>query len=93
MNLQMRIDLAAQLGEYILSGAADWQEAKHKASLINPWFTPEFIDLASENIANNFLDKQKLQGWTSSYKLGSADPKKIGIVMAGNIPLVGFHDL
>jgi len=93
MNLQMRINLAAQLGEYILSGTADWQEAKHKASLTNPWFTPEFIDLAAGNIANNFLDNQKLQGWTSSYKLGSVDPKKIGIVMAGNIPLVGFHDL
>ena len=89
----MRIDLAAQLGEYILSGAADWQEAKHKASLTNPWFTPEFIDLAAGNIAKNFLDKGKLQNWTSSYKLGSVDPKKIGIVMAGNIPLVGFHDL
>jgi len=93
MNLQMRIDLAAQLGEYILSGAADWQEAKHKASLTNPWFTPEFIDLAAGNIAKNFLDKEKLQNWTSSYNIESVDPKKIGIVMAGNIPLVGFHDL
>jgi len=89
----MRIDLAAQLGEYILSGAADLQEAKHKASLTNPWFTPEFIDLAAGNIAKNFLDKEKLQNWTSSYKIGSVDPKKIGIVMAGNIPLVSFHDL
>ena len=92
MNLQMRIDLAAQLGEYILSGTADWQEAKHKASLTNPWFTPEFIDLAAGNIAKNFLDKEKLQSWTSSYKIEPVDPKKIGIVMAGNIPLVGFHD-
>jgi hypothetical protein len=92
MNLQMRIDLAAQLGEYILSGAAEWQEAKHKASLTNPWFTPEFIDLAAGNIAKNFLDKGKLESWTSSYKIETADPKKIGIVMAGNIPLVGFHD-
>ena len=89
----MRINLATQLGEYILSGAADWQEAKHKASLTNPWFTPEFIDLAEGNIAKNFLDKGNMQSWTSSYKLGSVDPKKIGIVMAGNIPLVGFHDL
>jgi len=93
MNLQMRINLAAQLGEYILSGAADWQEAKHKASLTNTWFTPEFIDLAAGNIAKNFLDKEKLQNWTSSYNIESVDPKKIGIVMAGNIPLVGFHDL
>ena len=93
MNLQMRIDLAAQLGQYILSDTADWQEAKQKASLANPWFTPEFIDLATGNIAKNYLDKGKLQSWTSSYKLGYVDPKKIGIVMAGNIPLVGFHDL
>jgi Acyl-CoA reductase (LuxC) len=92
MNLQMRIDLAAQLGEYILSNPADWQEAKHKASLTNPWFTPEFIDLAAGNIAKNFLNKQKLESWTSSYKIENVDPKKIGIVMAGNIPLVGFHD-
>src|SRR5215203_775396 len=92
MNLQMRIDLAAQLGEYILSSSSEWQKAKHRASLTNPWFTPEFIDLATENIAKNFLDKQKLESWPSSYKIGTADPKKIGIVMAGNIPLVGFHD-
>jgi hypothetical protein len=92
MNLQMRIDTAIQLGEYILSGSAEWQEAKHRASLINPWFTPEFIDIAAENIAKHFLDKQKLESWTSLYKIETENPKKIGIVMAGNIPLVGFHD-
>lgn len=92
MNLQMRIDTAIQLGEYILSGSGEWQEAKHRASLINPWFTPEFIDIAAENIAKHFLDKQKLESWTSLYKIETENPKKIGIVMAGNIPLVGFHD-
>ena len=92
MNLQMRIELATQLGQYILSGSPEWLEAKQRASLINPWFTPEFIDMASENIANHFLDKQKLENWTSSYKIETVAPKKIGIVMAGNIPLVGFHD-
>lgn len=92
MNLQMRIDLAAQLGEYILTGTPEWEEAKHKAGLINPWFTPEFIDIATRNIAKHFLDKRKLESWTSSYKIGEVSPKKIGIVMAGNIPLVGFHD-
>jgi len=88
----MRIDLAAQLGEYILSNPVEWQETKHKASLTNPWFTPEFIDLATGNISKNFLDKAKLESWTSAYKIENADPKNIGIVMAGNIPLVGFHD-
>ena len=92
MNLQMRIDLLAQLGEYILSNKTEWQEVKHRASLINPWFTPEFIDLASENIADRFLKKQELADWTSSHNSRISNPKKVGIVMAGNIPLVGFHD-
>ena len=88
----MRIDLAAQLGEYILSNSAEWQEAKKKANLTNPWFIPEFIDLATENIARMYLDKQKLENWASSYRIETAHPKKVGIVMAGNIPLVGFND-
>ena len=89
----MRIELAARLGEYILSNPARWRETKTKASITNPWFTPEFIDLATRNIAENFLDKQKLEDWTSSYKSETSSPKTIGIIMAGNIPLVGFHDL
>src|SRR6186997_2040936 len=92
MNLQMRIELATRLGQYILSESPEWLEAKHRASLINPWFTPEFIDIATGNIAKHFLDKQKLENWTSSYKIETVTSKKIGIVMAGNIPLVGFHD-
>ena len=92
MNLQMRIELATQLGQYILSGSPEWLEAKKRASLINPWFTSEFIDIAVGNIAKYFLDKQKLKNWTTSYKIETVTPKKIGIVMAGNIPLVGFHD-
>ena len=71
----MRIDLAAQLGEYILSNSPEWQETKQKASLTNPWFTPEFIDLATGNIAANFLDKLKLESWTSAYKIETAKPK------------------
>src|SRR5436190_12811812 len=92
MNLQMRIELANRLGQYILSESPEWLEAKQRASLINPWFTPEFIDIATGNIAKHFLDSQKLENWTSSYKIEIVAPKKIGIVMAGNIPLVGFHD-
>ena len=93
MNLPMRIDIAAQLGEYILSNSVEWHKTKREASLKNPWFTPGFIDLAVENIVKNFLAKEKLETWTSSYKMETTEPKKIGIVMAGNIPLVGFHDL
>lgn len=93
MKLQMRIELAARLGEYISSNQPGWQEAKQSASLMNPWFTREFIDLAAGNIAKHFLDKQKLSDWASQYSNEPLHQKNIGVVMAGNIPLVGFHDL
>lgn len=109
MNLQYRIDLLARLGEYILSDDTEWQAAKEKAFRENGWFIPEFIDLASGQIARSFLKKDLLKDWVASQQstansrqttvnsqqstVGSlAYPKKVGIVMAGNIPLVGFHD-
>lgn len=72
-----------------------WQEEKHKAYLENQWFVPEFIELSVNNIAQNFLQPQQLDQLAAQYKVPeeNRNPKKVGIVMAGNIPLVGFHDL
>ncbi len=95
MNLQQRIDLLSRLGEYIQSDNNEWQQAKEKASRENGWFIPEFVELAVKNIAESFLQKEELVKWTDSYTLPvlNHDPKIVGIVMAGNIPLVGFHDM
>jgi len=95
MNLQYRIDLLVRLGEYILSDNEAWQEAKEKAAYENGWFIPAFTTLATKNIANYYLQKDILQNWAANYDLPpyQAHPKTVGIVMAGNIPLVGFHDL
>lgn len=95
MNLQQRIDLLSQLGEYIQSDNIQWQQTREKASRENGWFNPEFIQLSVTNIATAFLQKETLTKWATGYHLQAMtpDPKKIGIVMAGNIPLVGFHDM
>ena len=94
MNLQHRIDLLDQLGQYILSDTENWLAAKEKASYENGWFTEEFVASATQNIANEFLQKESLESWAKKYPIEThnKNPKKIGIVMAGNIPLVGFHD-
>jgi Acyl-CoA reductase (LuxC) len=94
MNLQYRIDLLVRLGEYILSNHEPWQQAKEKAGYENGWFIPEFVDLATKNIVRSFLQKDILEKWSSNYKLQTTNykPSTVGIVMAGNIPLVGFHD-
>jgi hypothetical protein len=94
MNLQRRIDLLSRLGEYIKSNQSEWQNAKERAARENPWFIPEFIELAVDNIATAFLEKQNLQAWCQAYHVPpeNKNPQRVGIVMAGNIPLVGFHD-
>jgi hypothetical protein len=95
MILSQRIDLLSRLGAYMLSRDREWEEAKTKASQENSWFIPEFIGRAADNIARAFLQKDILQNWSSAYDIPptNSHPKKVGIVMAGNIPLVGFHDL
>jgi hypothetical protein len=95
MILMQRIDLLCKLGEYMLSNTPAWEDTRAKAAGENRWFIPEFIELASNNIANNFLNRESLEKWTSSYTIPpiNPQPKRVGIVMAGNIPLVGFHDL
>jgi hypothetical protein len=95
MNLQQRIDLLSRLGEYIQSDNNEWQEAQEKASRENGWFIPGFIELSVSNIAMAFLQKEALTKWADNYKLPTInhEPKTVGIVMAGNIPLVGFHDM
>lgn len=95
MNLQQRKELLAWLGNYMLSDEEQWKNAKEKAFAQNQWFIPQFIDLSVKNIVQSFLQPQQLQQLADQYKIEEENrtPKKIGIVMAGNIPLVGFHDL
>ncbi|MBL0357932.1 MAG: acyl-CoA reductase [Chitinophagaceae bacterium] len=93
MKLQNRIILLQELKKYLLENGAEWQEIKEKASRANGWFTPEFIDLSIKNITEQFLDESKLAAWAGHYHIDDTiTPKNVGIVMAGNIPLVGFHD-
>lgn len=94
MNLNQRIKILVQLGEYLSSEDFEWQAAKEKAARENGWFVPEFIDLALKNIKEQFLAESILNQFAGSYpKLTEQfHQKRLGIVMAGNIPLVGFHD-
>jgi len=93
MNLGERIDLMVRLGNYLGENTDQWQQVKQLAFEKNKWFTEEFIDLATLNITAQFLGRQALEKWVTHYHLdNNIRPKTIGIVMAGNIPLVGFHD-
>ncbi|HUR10366.1 MAG TPA: hypothetical protein VM012_03305 [Flavitalea sp.] len=94
MDLQQRVALLTRLGKYMLSDDESWKAVKEKAFYENGWFTPSFVDLATKNIADRYLQHDSLNAWTAKYKIPEENnnPSKVGIVMAGNIPLVGFHD-
>ena len=96
MNLQARIKGFVSLGHQLSDpNNTLLNEAKLKAYRQNAWFLPEFIDQAILQIREQFLDQSALEVWTAGYPSISneATNLKVGIVMAGNIPLVGFHDL
>lgn len=72
-----------------------FEELIKKVSDYNPWFTEESVIEALRGI-RLMLHKETLEKWLSDYPLLNQEKersKDIGVVMAGNIPLVGFHDL
>lgn len=93
MNIQHRLVLLQRLGQYMQSSDEGWLLTLEKASRENGWFTPEFIQLQVNNIAEQYLQPESLQLLVETYQLSEPiNIRTVGLIMAGNLPLVGFHD-
>ncbi len=57
----------------------------------NGWYTPEQVYFSIQSWAKA-LTQENLDQWTSSYDFTTTESKTIALILAGNIPLVGFHD-
>lgn len=101
MNLKKRIEAFSELGEILRSSLAD-RDLKHSLEINhlinnqhikNPWFTSVNVRMAIKAIAEK-LTEDNLTKWTSSYSAlnQTVNPLNVAVIMAGNIPLVGFHD-
>lgn len=95
-NLDKTIKAFCKLSDYINLQIKDISNSElqpiiEKAYLRNNWFTVENVIYSLENWSRE-LTEENLKKWILPYKIPNSNPKKIGIVMAGNIPLVGFHD-
>jgi len=101
MNIQKRIDAFAKLGELLRNSLAGKEDDRAKGlmetisrqHLVNSWFTAENVTSAINAIAGE-LTLDNLVKWTNSYPhlQFENEPFRAGIIMAGNIPLAGFHD-
>ncbi|WP_111882478.1 acyl-CoA reductase [Aequorivita sp. CIP111184] len=99
MQLKQRINAFVSLGKFLreidseASGENTYMHESflRKAEAENGWFIQENIKFALSSWSNA-LSEKNLQQWLSNYKIEETEPKTIAVIMAGNIPLVGFHD-
>ena len=108
MTLERRIDAFSKLGDFLSqfhsSGLEINEELPTNALFLEPfrmqikrafesngWFTNENVTFAFKEWSK-LLNNNNLTEWTSYYSLNNESSNSIGVIMAGNIPLVGFHD-
>ena len=80
----LKIDAETDLQE-------EFQAVLMRAQQENPWFTQENLKFALRQWTE-LLTEDHLKTWLSDYRTAKT-PKKVGLILAGNIPLVGFHDV
>lgn len=94
MDIQNRLKSLAQLGKFISLQTDELMSKVHYAGLKNQWFTQEHVLGALDAISKHYLDEKLLSEWVKPYALDRVTaPKRVGIIAAGNIPLVSFHDI
>ncbi|GAA0745805.1 acyl-CoA reductase [Gaetbulibacter jejuensis] len=108
MNLEQRINAFVKLGKFlsqfttegyskkdtILHNELFFDGFKHQIKISeeqNGWFTESNVLFALEGWSKS-LEIENIKEWIKNYNFNIVNPKKIAIIMAGNIPLVGFHD-
>lgn len=88
------VDIFSALGERLTRFGGD--DASNciidEAVATNGWFTRADILRAVEAIRTEMLNREKLTAWLKNYTK-AVEPKRVAVIMAGNIPLVGFFDL
>ncbi|REE01217.1 acyl-CoA reductase [Marinoscillum furvescens] len=94
MTLAERIEAFSILGDKIKNISREsLEDHAFRAKNHNQWFTEDNVKRALDGVAY-LLEKPKLESWVANYNnLTPKTAKVVGIIMAGNIPLVGFHDL
>lgn len=79
--------------EYLFSDFNEFKQLISELHIHNPWFTENFVSTQLQSLALSST-KPKLEKWLTKYKniIDRQESKKVGVIMAGNIPFVGFHD-
>jgi hypothetical protein len=102
MNIENQVLGLTRLGSYITEflnkntddyndNDSDFELLLKKTEIENPWFTIENQKFAFKQWAN-LLTYENISNWLQAYIISKLS-KRVGLILAGNIPLVGFHDI
>lgn len=91
MTQKQRIDAFVTLGKLFASDQEKMNRMLQRASVKNPWYTIENTKKQLQTLSSN-LTSEKLMQWVAPYPAIQTD-QIVGLILAGNIPLVGFHDI
>ena len=92
LTLQQRREAFISLGRYLLSPDEQLLHLINTAHFYNGWFTPAET-LRAVTAYGNMLNPADLSLWMTEAETEPEAVKTVGLVLAGNIPAVGFHDI
>ncbi|MBS1526260.1 MAG: acyl-CoA reductase, partial [Bacteroidetes bacterium] len=85
-------DVLSTLGQQLSFPNAELTNTIQNECHYNAWFTPENVASAVKAIGQ-MLNGEDISKWLDRYELAPRPLKRVGLILAGNIPLVGFHDV
>ena len=86
------VNVFSELGLQLSKPNEQLQALIESEQQYNAWFTVENVTNAVKN-TGQMLNRHDLSKWLNAYQISEGEPKKVGLILAGNIPLVGFHDV
>lgn len=92
IDINHHVDIFSQLGKRLSKPDEAFMEIIGTERQYNAWFTPASV-LKAVTANGEMLNADDLSQWLNKYKITEQGNKKIGLILAGNIPLVGFHDV
>lgn len=96
LALKERIDILVKAGDKLKTAMdkPDYASIFSMAESSNHWFTQSNIKKSIVAITSCYTDRAKIEKWIGAYKLPeNSNPKILGLLLAGNIPFVGIHDI
>lgn len=91
MTQKQRIDAFVALGKLLASDQEKTDRVLQQASIKNPWYTVKNTRKQLQALSSN-LTSERLTQWVAPYA-DTETNQIVGLILAGNIPLVGFHDI